>query len=69
MRLRRIGAREQDQERRQKIRAIFALLRERYPSWSHTALARLAWRERPPGTHAYEVLKISEEFALDPAAP
>jgi hypothetical protein len=25
---------------------------------------RLAWRERPRGTDAYEVLKIAEEFRL-----
>ena len=30
----------------------------------NTSLTRLAWRERPRGTDAYEVLRIAEEFRL-----
>jgi hypothetical protein len=60
------SATDQDAQRRASIRAMFAGLRERYPE--EPDLVRFAWRERPPGTNVYEILRIAEEFRLPAAA-
>jgi hypothetical protein len=53
-----------DSARQRMIRELFARARNSYPRWHHRRLLELIWKKRPKGTNVWEMIRISDEFAL-----